>query len=77
MLDSKARLVLPLEIRDAIKIKPGEKILLSVSAANEGKMTLVLAKAPNALTSDEVIISSKNAAYVKRKNGGANYGSRI
>jgi len=44
-LDRKARLVLPLEIRDAIGIKTGDKILLSVSAVKNGKVIIELAKA--------------------------------
>jgi len=63
-LDSKARLVLPLEIRDAIGIKTGDKILLSVSAVQDGKVAIELAKAPENL---ESCACSRNAGYVEKK----------
>ncbi len=62
-LDRKARLVLPLEIREAIGIKTGEKILLSVSVAKENKVTIEVAKAPDV----ESCPYSRNGAYVKNK----------
>ncbi|MBU0532756.1 AbrB/MazE/SpoVT family DNA-binding domain-containing protein [Candidatus Micrarchaeota archaeon] len=62
-LDKKARLVLPLEIREAINIKTGDKILFSVSSATDGKITIEVAKAPKNLDSYPC---SKNGAYVKR-----------
>ena len=63
-LDRKARLVLPLEIRDAIGIKAGDKILLSVIAANDGKVTIELAKAPENIKS---CAYSRNAGYVEKR----------
>jgi bifunctional DNA-binding transcriptional regulator/antitoxin component of YhaV-PrlF toxin-antitoxin module len=63
-LDKKARLVLPLEIREAIEIKKGEKILLSISAAKEGKISMELAKAPDNI---ELYPYSRNGAYVKKR----------
>jgi bifunctional DNA-binding transcriptional regulator/antitoxin component of YhaV-PrlF toxin-antitoxin module len=47
-LDAKNRLVLPLEIRDALGIKNNEKITFSASAGqnrNCGRITITLAKA--------------------------------
>jgi AbrB family looped-hinge helix DNA binding protein len=64
-LDKKGRLVLPLEIREAIEIKTGEKILLSVSAANDGKVIVEIAKAPEDI---ETQAFSRNGAYVRGKN---------
>ena len=63
-LDKKGRLVLPLEIRDAINIKPGEKILLSVSSAKNSKVIVEIAKAPENIESQKC---SRNAAYIKQK----------
>lgn len=64
MLDKKGRLVLPLEIRDAINIKTGEKILLSIGAAKDGKVDVKIAKAPEGI---ESYAFSKNGSYVKKK----------
>jgi bifunctional DNA-binding transcriptional regulator/antitoxin component of YhaV-PrlF toxin-antitoxin module len=66
-LDSKARLVLPLEIRDAIGIKTGDKILFSASATEKGGVVVKLAKAPDNL---ESCACSRNAGYVKKKQLG-------
>lgn len=44
-LDSKARLVLPLEIRDALGVKKNEKILLSFSTAQSDQILIGVAKA--------------------------------
>lgn len=44
-LDSKARLVLPLEIRDSLGIEKNGKILLSVSQGQDGNFILGVAKA--------------------------------
>ena len=63
-LDKKGRLVLPLEIRDAMDIKPGEKILLSFRAASNGDIKLKVAKAPVDIESQAY---SRNGAYVKEK----------
>ena len=63
-LDSKARLVLPLEIRDAIGIRNGEKILLSISAAQGGKVIVGVVKAPENM---ESCAFSRNGSYVKNK----------
>lgn len=68
-LDSKARLVLPLEIRDALDIKTNGKILISVSDAKNGEVILRLAKAPAAVQS---CACSRNAGYVEKKRGGKN-----
>ena len=65
-LDSKARLVLPLEIRDYLGIGKKEKLLLSASAADGGKVTLSIAKAPE-FSETELRLCSKNGAYVLRK----------
>lgn len=64
-LDKKGRLVLPLEIRDAIDIKPGQKILLCVSAANDAKVFVEIAKAPERA---ETYACSRNAGYIKKAN---------
>lgn len=61
-LDRKARLVLPLEIRDAIGIKTGDKILFSVSADEAGKIVITLAKASD---KDAGVKCSRNCAYKK------------
>jgi AbrB family looped-hinge helix DNA binding protein len=63
-LDKKGRLVLPLEIRDAIDIKPGEKILLSIGYAKSGEVDLKVAKAPVDIESQAF---SRNGAYVKKQ----------
>lgn len=65
-LDRKARLVLPLEIRDAIGIKSGDKILLSVSAAGDGRVVVELAKALEDSDS-RVQVYSRNSGYLKEK----------
>jgi sRNA-binding carbon storage regulator CsrA len=54
-----------LEIREAIGIKIGEKILLSVSAAQGGNVTIGIAKAPAEI---ESCAYSRNGAYVKKNN---------
>ncbi|MEW6748234.1 MAG: AbrB/MazE/SpoVT family DNA-binding domain-containing protein [Candidatus Micrarchaeota archaeon] len=59
-LDRKARLVLPLEIRESLALKSGEKILLSVSAVGDGKVTMVVAKAGG---KDSGVKCSRNCAY--------------
>ena len=61
-LDSKARLVLPLELRDALGIKNRDKILLSVSAGRDGRVIIELAKANGALAE---VKCSRNCAYLK------------
>jgi len=61
-LDNKARLVLPLEIRDALGIRKNEKILLSFSDAKGKKITVDLAKAPENVESRAF---SRNGSYVK------------
>jgi len=52
-LDSKARLVLPLEIRDALGVRKNEKILFSVSNArpedNDRIVIIEIAKAPGSI----------------------------
>ncbi|HIE53990.1 MAG TPA: hypothetical protein EYP90_02215 [Chromatiaceae bacterium] len=59
-----------MEIREAIGIKKGEKILLSVSAAEDGKVTIEVAKAPENLESDfEQRPYSRNGAYLRKKRG--------
>ncbi len=63
-LDKKGRLVLPLEIRDALRIKNGDRILLSVSSADSGKVVLEVAKAPERIESDSY---SRNGSYVRDK----------
>jgi hypothetical protein len=55
---------LPLEIREAIRVRPCEKILLSVSSVEEGKLIMELARAPDNL---ESYAYSRNGAYVKSK----------
>lgn len=65
-LDKKGRLVLPLEIREAIGIETNGKIRISVSNFSSGKVLLELARAND----DSVSISySKNGKYIM-KNGG-------
>jgi len=67
-LDSKARLVLPLEIRDSIGIKTKEKILLSMSPAKDDRVVIELMKAPQILSSNsELQPCSKNASYLVQK----------
>ncbi|MBU0590678.1 AbrB/MazE/SpoVT family DNA-binding domain-containing protein [Candidatus Micrarchaeota archaeon] len=64
-LDAKARLVLPLEIRDALGIKTKDKLLLSVSTTNDDKVIIELTKVPQDLSSSsELQPCSKNASYV-------------
>lgn len=67
-LDRKARLVLPLEIRDAIGIKTGDKLLLSVSAAEDDRVVIEIAKAPENSDS-KVQAYSRNVGYLKKKRG--------
>jgi hypothetical protein len=52
-----------LEIREAIGIETGDKILLSISTAKNGKVRIEVAKAPEDI---ESYSCSKNGAYVKR-----------
>ncbi len=63
-LDKKGRLVLPLEIRDALQIKNGEKILLSVSSATDSTVTIDVAKA---LPDSEYCPYSRNGSYAKKR----------
>jgi len=51
-----------LEIRDAIGIKTGDKILLSVSAAGDGRVVIELAKASD---KNIGVKCSRNCAYKK------------
>lgn len=53
-----------MEIRDAIGIKTGEKILLSVSAAGDGRIIIGIAKAPEGV---ESCACSRNAGYAEKK----------
>lgn len=70
MLDKKARLVLPIEIREAIGIEPDKKILISVSAVKDGKVTIEIAKAPQNIESDsELQPYSRNGSYLVKKRG--------
>ncbi|MFP3950480.1 MAG: AbrB/MazE/SpoVT family DNA-binding domain-containing protein [Candidatus Micrarchaeia archaeon] len=62
-LDKKGRLVLPLEIRDALGIKNGEKILLSVSSAKDSAVTIRVAKA---LPDSECCPYSRNGSYARK-----------
>jgi len=70
-LDKKGRLVLPLEIRDALGIKTNGKILFSVSAAQGGKdgsggrIIIELAKAPENI---DGIPCSKNCKTIRGEN---------
>ena len=63
-LDSKARLVLPLEIRDALGVRKNEKILFSVSSVicAGGKITVEIAKASDSI---DGIPCSKNCKTVR------------
>jgi bifunctional DNA-binding transcriptional regulator/antitoxin component of YhaV-PrlF toxin-antitoxin module len=63
-LDSKARLVLPLEIRDALGVKKNEKILFSFSAAKNGRVLVKVAKA-TVVNADNFVTYSKNSAAAK------------
>jgi AbrB family looped-hinge helix DNA binding protein len=62
-LDKKGRLVLPLEIRDAINIRPGQKIILSFGPAQCGIVRIEVAKAPEGI---ESCAYSRNGAYVRK-----------
>jgi bifunctional DNA-binding transcriptional regulator/antitoxin component of YhaV-PrlF toxin-antitoxin module len=64
-LDAKARLVLPLSVRDRLNIKPKDLILLSVSSVSgeDKKITLVLAKAPE---DSSGLAFSKNGSFLKK-----------
>ena len=63
-LDAKARLVLPLLIRDRFNIKPKDQVLLSVSAISENSITIVLAKAPENCQLNSRVFS-KNGRYLE------------
>lgn len=67
-LDSKARLVLPLEIREAIGIETNGKILVSVSAGQSDKVILELSKASDRDAAGSVTCS-KNCAYARKDRG--------
>lgn len=66
-MDAKARLVLPLSVREKLKIKPKDLILLSVSnisgSGENKKITLVLAKAPE---NSSGLAFSKNGSFLKK-----------
>jgi len=70
-LDSKARLVLPLEIREALGIETNGKIVISVSSAQVGKVILELSKASNSDIENSISFS-KNGKYLNKKRGGEN-----
>jgi uncharacterized OsmC-like protein len=53
-----------LEIRDAIGIKPCEKLLFSIGAATGSTVNITLAKAPENV---ESCAFSRNGSYVKNK----------
>ncbi len=56
-----------MEIRDAIGIRTGEKILLNVSAAQGGRINASIARAPENV---ESCAFSRNGSYVEKKQGG-------
>ncbi|MFH1394452.1 MAG: hypothetical protein ABII71_03725 [Candidatus Micrarchaeota archaeon] len=58
-----------MEIREAIGVKKGEKILLSLGVVGNGKVTVRIAKAPENIT---MCAYSRNGAYVKDKRGETN-----
>ena len=64
-LDSKARLVLPLEIREALGIETNGKILISVSnSARQGnKVILEVSKASDSDMANGIVFS-KNGKYL-------------
>ena len=64
-LDSKARLVLPSEIREALKIEKKGQILLSVIATSNNTVTVRLAKATIS-DSENSIAFSKNGRYIRK-----------
>jgi bifunctional DNA-binding transcriptional regulator/antitoxin component of YhaV-PrlF toxin-antitoxin module len=70
-LDAKARLVLPLSIRDCLNIKSKDQILLSVSSISENFVTIKLAKAPE-ICQLNLRVFSKNGSYIKNKGGNEN-----
>jgi hypothetical protein len=53
-----------LEIRDSIGIKTGDRILLSVGAAQGGEIIIAVARAPENV---ESCAFSRNGGYVKKK----------
>lgn len=61
-MDAKNRLVLPLEIREKLGIEKNEKILISISSAQENFIKIRIAKANG--EEKEVLFS---------KNGGVKY----
>ena len=63
-LDSKARLVLPLEIREALGIKTNGKITISVSTIQDGKVILKLSKASDSDIANSISFS-KNGKYLR------------
>jgi bifunctional DNA-binding transcriptional regulator/antitoxin component of YhaV-PrlF toxin-antitoxin module len=65
-LDSKARLVLPLEIRDILGIRPGGKILVRVGYA-PGRAEMKISNG-NGIGSGTVL--SRNCASLKAKRKG-------
>ena len=74
-LDSKGRLVLPLEIREALGIKTNGKIAITISDSGairrSDRVILELAKASeNDIASS--ISFSKNGRYLKEKRGDLN-----
>ena len=63
-LDSKARLVLPLEIRRLLEIEKNGKILFSIGAVKKGVIGIRLARAPESVESRAY---SRNVSYVEEK----------
>lgn len=70
-LDSKARLVLPLEVRDALGVRKNEKILFSVSAAKDkcgqgyGNRNIIITVAKAG--EENGISCSRNVKYLEEK----------
>ena len=72
-LDSKARLVLPLEIREALGIETNGKILIKIlDSASTGRINSVTLKITKASDSDIAagISYSRNGKYLKKRGGG-------
>ncbi|MEW6721998.1 MAG: hypothetical protein AB1324_01935 [Candidatus Micrarchaeota archaeon] len=61
-LDRKGRLVLPLEIQEAIRTETDGKILLSVSAVSCGRASVSISKAPENAES-----CAFNGSYLRKK----------